>query len=131
MKELVSFTSMLAGVLLVILPRLVLPACEYEGYARMHCTDTALAEYVIGAVLIAAGGMTLGSKRAWAPLAGAALSCLLLAAAWTMPEIYGYCANRKMPCNYGMVPGIRFLSVTALIVQIAALAFLVRNARKR
>jgi hypothetical protein len=48
-----------------------------------------------------------------------------------MPEVYGYCANKKMPCHYGMVPGIRFIAVFAFLVLAAGIALLVRDIRKK
>jgi len=55
MKKLVAITALISGLLLIVVPRYVLPACEYEGYARMHCSDTARAEYFSGMTLMAIG----------------------------------------------------------------------------
>ena len=62
MKKLAGITMILAGLLLVIVPRYILPACEFEGFSRMHCSDTAQAELVTGILLALAGIGTLVLK---------------------------------------------------------------------
>ena len=131
MKKAVSITALVFGVLFVLVPRYILPACEYEGYARMHCSDTAQAEYVIGALLILAGGMTLLIKSTAMPLAGALFSTFLFGLAWWLPDKFGYCQNPRMPCNYGMVPAIRFLSVVGLIIMTGAVVSIANSYRKK
>jgi hypothetical protein len=131
MMKLIAITSLVAGLLLVLVPRYILPACEYEGFGRMHCSDTAIAEYVLGALLLATGGIAFAVKKPWLHIAGGLMACGLLAAAFFMPEVYGYCANKKMPCHYGMVPGIRFIAVFAFLVLAAGIALLVRDIRKK
>lgn len=131
MKKLIAVTAVAAGALLILVPRFILPACEYEGYGRMHCSDTAIAEYVIGALLLGTGALVFALKKTWLHVAGGAAACGLLLAAWFMPEVYGYCANRKMPCHYGMVPGIRFIAAAAFLVMASGTALLARDMRKR
>lgn len=130
MKKLLAFTSIGAGALLLAIPRYILPACEYEGFARMHCTDTAIAEYVAGALLLGTGAFLFAAKRSWFVIAGGIAACGILAAAYYLPDVYGYCASKNMPCHYGMVPGVRFTSVTAFIILIPGLAAQVKQARK-
>ena len=62
MKRLAGTTMILAGLLLVLVPRYILPACEFEGFSRMHCSDTAQAELVTGVLLALAGIGTLVLK---------------------------------------------------------------------
>jgi len=131
MKRLISIPAIVLGTLFVLVPRYILPACEYSGYARMHCSDTAQAEQVVGALLILAGGMTLLVKPPVMPLVGAVLSCVLFSLAWWLPDKFGYCQSPRMPCNYGMVPAIRFLSVAGLIIMIGAAVGIVNSYRQK
>lgn len=131
MKKLIATTSMTAGVLLLLVPRYLLPACEYEGYSRMHCTDTAMAEYVVAALLMVTGGIAFAAKKPWLAAVSGAVACGLLVLAFFMPEVYGYCANKKMPCHYGMVPGIRFIAVLAFLVLAAGTGLLARDIKKK
>lgn len=132
MRKLIGITTAVSGVLLMVVPRYVLPACEYRGFSRMHCSDTAAAEFIAGAVFLALGVTTLflKSKRMvlWAGLLALAISV----AAFVLPDVYGYCRSSRMPCNYGMVPGIRFVAVASGITVAAGLvAGIMRSLRKK
>lgn len=131
MKKVVSLTALVCGILFVLVPRYILPACEYAGYARMHCSDTAQAEYVVGALLILAGGMTLLVKSAAMPLVGSFFSCILFGLAYWIPDKFGYCQSPRMPCNYGMVPAVRFLSIIGLLIMLGAIASIANSYRKK
>jgi hypothetical protein len=131
MKKMVPITALVCGVLFLLVPRYILPACEYAGHARMHCSDTAQAEYVVGALLILAGGLTVLVKSPAMPLAGAAFSCVLFGLAFWLPDIFGYCRSPKMPCNYGMVPAVRFVSVVGLLIMIGAVVAIVNSRGKK
>jgi fructose-specific phosphotransferase system IIC component len=131
MKALAASAAVAAGVLLVVVPRYVLPACEYAGYPRMHCSDTARAEMILGAALIAAGALVFAARRRWPIVASAAASCVVLGLAWYMPDLYGYCASPRMPCHYGMVPGVRFVAALAGAVVVAATLLFARSTRTK
>jgi hypothetical protein len=131
MRHLVAITSLTCGILFILVPRYILPACEFAGFARMHCSDTAQAEAIVGVLLVLAAGMTLMIRSTWMPLAGGVLSLLLLGITVWLPETYGYCLSPKMPCKYGMVPAIRFISVTGSLIMIGALFTMVRSYRKK
>jgi hypothetical protein len=130
MKRMVALTALLSGLLLLVVPRYILPACEYEGYPRMHCSDTAKAEFLIGAVLMVIGGISLFSKKNIAAVV-AAVACVLYAVAYWLPDKIGYCHSTRMPCNYGMVPGIRFISIAGALLMIVAVAGLLKKSRER
>ncbi len=130
MIKMVALTALLTGLLLLIVPRYILPACEYEGYAPMHCSDTAKAEFLVGAVLMAIGGVSLFSKKNIAA-AVAAAACILYAVAFWLPDKIGYCHSTRMPCNYGMVPGIRFISIAGALIMVVAFAGMWRKSRKK
>ncbi len=131
MKRTVALTALLSGFLLLVVPRYILPACEYEGYPPMHCSDTAKAEFLVGAVLMVIGGISFFSKKNIAAVAAAAVACVLYAVAFWLPDKIGYCHSTRMPCNYGMVPGIRFISITGALIMIGAAAGLLRTLRKK
>jgi hypothetical protein len=131
MKKLVVITALVCGMLLFLLPKYILPACEYAGYSRMHCSDTAQAENVVGILLMLAGGMTLLVKSKRMPLAGAIILVILFGIAFWLPDKFGYCLSPRMPCNYGMVPAIRFMSVIGILIMIGAIFTMVKSYRKK
>jgi hypothetical protein len=130
MKRLIAVTALVSGILLILVPRFILPVCEYEGYPAMHCSDTARAEYVVGALLLVAGIGAFLLKSTIASLIGAAVSIILYIAAFLLPDRYGYCHSSRMPCNYGAVPGIRFIASIGGIIMVVAIISLVRSSRK-
>ncbi len=131
MKKLIVVTALMSGILLILVPRFILPVCEYEGYPAMHCSDTARAEYVVGALLLVAGiGMFL-LKSARTSIIGAAVSIILYSIAFLLPDKYGYCKSSRMPCNYGTVPGIRLIAIIGGIIMVVAIISVVRSTRKK
>ncbi len=130
MKRVVAFTVLLSGLLLVLVPRYILPACEYEGYPRMHCSDTANAEYLVGAALMIMGGLLLYFKKNISAVIGAVTAVVLYGIAYWLPDKIGYCHSTRMPCNYGMVPGIRLISIAGAVIMIVAVIGLLRTSRK-
>ncbi len=131
MKSFAASAAAGAGLLLVVVPRWVLPACEYAGHPRMHCSDTARAEMLLGVALVAVGLLVFTARRPWSALASSSLAAVLLVLAWVMPDVYGYCASPRMPCHYGMVPGVRFISALAGLVLVAAMLLFVRSTRRK
>jgi hypothetical protein len=129
-RKLVSGTGIAAGLLLAILPRWVLPPCGHEGLPGLHCADTARAEIVVGALLVAAGALAIGAARSWLLAADAAGCGALLAFAWLLPDVTGYCPSPRMPCHYGMVPGVRLVAMIAAAVLLVGWVALARARRK-
>lgn len=130
MKRLAGTTMLLSGLLLALVPRYILPACEFEGFSRMHCSDTAQAELVTGILLALAGIGTLVLKFP-ASAGNAILSLALSVAAFMLPDKFGYCHNSKMPCNYGMVPAVRLIAVLTALLMIIALIGMFRDYRRK
>ncbi len=132
MKKLVIITCLGAGILLVVMPRFILPACEYsgEGHGRMHCSDTADAVMIVGGVIAALGAIAIALKTPAALSVVSAISICLFATAVYLPSVFGYCMSKNMPCHYGMVPGIRFVSILALIILVICTIFLLRDWKK-
>ena len=131
MKLVVAITALVCGLFFVLVPRYVLPACEYAGYTRMHCSDTAQAEQVAGAVLIVVFGMTILVKSKMMPLVGAILSSIVFVIAFWLPDKFGYCPSPRMPCHYGMVPAVRFISIIGILIMIGAMFIIIRSSRKK
>ncbi|HWR59414.1 MAG TPA: DUF4418 family protein, partial [Thermodesulfovibrionales bacterium] len=44
---------LLMGLLLALTPRYILPVCEYQGYPQMSCSNTGIAEVLIGVIVMA------------------------------------------------------------------------------
>lgn len=131
MRVFAAVAAIVGGILLLVVPRFVFPACEYVGRGRMHCTDAAHGEFVVGGLLVAAGAALLLLKAGTASIGAAAFATLLCAAAFFVPAYTRYCANPDMACHYGMVPSIRFIAVAVGIIEVAALIGLVRESRRR
>lgn len=130
MKIVISVTALLAGCLLILLPRYILPVCEFEGYSHMHCSDTAQAEAIIGALFLALGGASFFVKRPGGTVALTTASFILFAVSYWIPDKIGYCMSPRMPCNYGSVPGIRFLDLTGMLIMTVAFTILMKRIRK-
>jgi hypothetical protein len=131
MNKLTIITALVTGLLLLLVPRYILPACEYLGHPAMHCSDTARAEFVVGALFLVLGGAT-AFLRSWiAYVICAAGSIVLSITAFVLPDKFGYCHSSQMPCNYGMVPGVRFIAVLSAIIMSIALIRLVTSYRKK
>ena len=131
MKKLVAFTALVGGLLLILVPRYILPACEYEGFPPMHCSDTAKAEYLVGAALMVIGGVLLYLNKNSLAVIGAVTAGVLYGIAFWLPDKIGYCHSSRMPCNYGMIPGIRFISLAGFVLMIIAVVGLLRTSRKK
>lgn len=131
MKRLVAATALMSGILLILIPRYILPVCEYEGYPAMHCSDTARAEYVVGALLVVVGIGAFLLKSTRTVIIGASVSVIMCISAYLIPDIYGFCHSSRMPCNYGSVPGIRFVAIISGIIMAAAIISLVRRTQKK
>jgi hypothetical protein len=116
MRKLIAITAFAGGLLLVLIPRYIFPACEYLGRPAMHCSDTARAEYFIGALLLVASGAVYFSKLDLSVVSGASVVFVLSAVAGLAPDKYGYCRSQMMACNYGMVPSVRFIAVIMAIM---------------
>jgi uncharacterized membrane protein len=131
MKKLVAITTLVCGILFFLVPRYILPACEYAGYPRMHCSDTAQAEQVIGAALIAVSGMTFLVKSTTMPLVSAIFATIVFGIAFWIPDKFGYCLSPRMPCNYGMVPAVRLLSIIGILTMAGAVFIIAKSHGKK
>ena len=131
MRRLNGVAALAGGALLVVVPRWVLTACEYHGFPRMHCSDTAHAEMLVGAGLVLVGVAALLATRPRAAVAAGVLVLALCAAAFALPERIGYCHSPHMPCTYGMVPGVRFIAGVTAAAVLLGLVGTVRGARRK
>ncbi len=117
------------GLLVLLVPRFILPVCEYQGYNPMACSHTALAEMFVGFVTMAGATGLFFSKGAdglrWLSFTVLATGVSVL---W-IPEAIGYCHSSRMPCNYGTIPVLRLLGV--LIVLLSMAGFLLSFRREK
>jgi hypothetical protein len=130
MKLVVVIMTIVCGILFILVPRYILPACEFVGHPRMHCSDTARAEQVVGALLIAVSIATFLMKPR-TTLISAIFSAVLFGIALWLPDKFGYCLSPGMPCHYGMVPAVRFLSVIGILTMLGVIVIIARSARKK
>ncbi len=132
MNKWTGFTALIGGILLIVVPRFILPACEYQGYAAMHCSDTARWEMAVGTLLILTGVLALFLKFRIGLIVCSLAAISLFIVSFVLPDVSGYCRSARMPCNYGMVPGIRFIAAAGVISGVAAVIGIFRRyARNR
>ena len=131
MKWLAAITAFVGGLLLILVPRFILPACEYLGHPHMRCSDTAQAEMIAGGVLMLIGSGLFVFNKKVPLLSGVVGACLVYGVSIWLPDRFGYCLNPQMPCHYGMVPGVRFIATIGGLVMIAALIGIARSDRTK
>lgn len=118
------------GLMLVLVPRYILPVCEYRGYNPMSCSHTAIAEMFLGfMVMVTSAGMSFsrGSESLrWLslPILAAGVSVL-----W-IPEAIGYCHSSQMPCNYATLPVLRLLGVLTVLLSLGSFLLSFRGEKK-
>ena len=120
----------LVGLMVVLVPRFILPVCEYQGYDPMTCSHTAIAEMFLGAMVMAAAVGLFFSKSGeslrWLSFTALVAGVSVL---W-MPEAIGYCHSSRMPCNYGTVPVLRLLGVLIILMSLAGFLLSLRKDKK-
>lgn len=131
MKGLSLAASVCGGILLLLVPSVILPICEYRGFPAMHCSDTALAEYLIGTLLVVAAAAIFFARKESHLLAIESAALLLCLAAFIAPDLVGYCQSPRMPCHYGTVPALKFLSVAAGLGLLISIVLRIRSLRKK
>ncbi|MCL5023106.1 MAG: DUF4418 family protein [Nitrospirae bacterium] len=108
------------GLMVLLVPRYILPVCGYQGFEPMTCTQTAIAEMFMGfVVMTASAGMAFSKGRQ--PLRWLSLTTLAagISVIW-IPEAIGHCHSTRMPCNYGTVPVLRLLGVLIILLSLAS-----------
>ena len=85
----------------------------------------------MGVLLIVLGSMAAFLPSRGVDLVCAAISDVLYIIAFLLPDKIGYCHSSQMPCNYGMVPGVRFVAIVSAIIMSFALIRLVKLYRKK
>jgi hypothetical protein len=129
-KTAAGVAALLGGVLLLVIPRFIFPACEYLGHGWMRCSNAARGEFVVGGLLAATGVLLLALRPGWGAAGAAAFGAALCAAAFLLPAYTRYCMNPDMPCHYGMVPSVRFIGALVGLVELGAFVSLARAGRK-
>ncbi len=131
MRKLIGITTMAGALLLFLTPRYILPACEYEGFPRMHCSDTAQAEMILAGVLFVVGVAAFLITSTAATIGAGVVALALSVVAYLLPDKFGYCMSSRMPCNYGMVPAVRFIAVVVGLIMAVGVVTAARRARKK
>jgi len=118
MRKTIGIVLFLMGLMVVLIPRYILPVCEYQGYSKMACSSTAHSEMFMGFIVMVSSLGIFSSKSAetlrWLALTliSSGTSVLLI------PEAIGYCHSSNMPCNYGTIPVLRLTGVLIVLVSL-------------
>jgi hypothetical protein len=122
MKKNATFGAIfvIAGVLIALTPRYILPTCEYgkASHALSSCSYMGRAEMVLGFIMVGAGIGAFFSKTGAALRAVMFPTLFVSLAVLFLPKVTGYCASPNMPCNYGTVPMLRLIGGISAIVAI-------------
>lgn len=120
----------LMGLMLALVPRYILPVCEYQGYNPMSCSNTAVAEMFAGSLVMTAS-IALLFLRGTGSLRWLSLAILVsgISVLW-IPEAIGYCRSDRMPCNYATVPVLRLLGVLLILSSLAGFLLSFKEERK-
>lgn len=117
-QKMVGIVLFLMGLMVVLVPRYILPVCEYQGYSKMACSYTAVSEMCIGLIVMVSSLGIFFSRNAetlrWLALSPVALGISVL----LIPEAIGYCHSSSMPCNYGTIPVLRLAGVLIILVSL-------------
>ena len=107
------------GLMVVLVPRFILPVCEYQGYNPMNCSHTGITEMFIGLMVMTVSTGLLFSKGSeglrWLSFAALIAGVSVI----SVPEAIGYCHSSRMPCNYATVPVLRLLGVLIIALSLA------------
>lgn len=121
MRKTIGIVLFLMGLMVVLLPRYILPVCEYQGFSRMACSSTSVSEMFMGLIVMVSSLGIFFSKSAetlrW-------LALILIASGTSVlliPEVIGYCHSSSMPCNYGTIPVLRLTGVLIILVSLGGL----------
>lgn len=121
----------LIGLLVVLVPRYILPVCEYQGYKEMSCSHTGISEMFMGVIVMAASVGMFFSKTSdtlrWSAFTifFAGISVIVI------PEAIGYCHSSRMPCNYGTIPVLRLLGGLIILLSFAGFFISFKGERNR
>lgn len=117
-QKMIGIVLFLMGLMVVLVPRYILPVCEYQGYSKMACSYTALSEMFMGiTVMVSSLGIFFsksGESQRWLALTliTSGTSVLLI------PVVIGYCHSSNMPCNYGTIPVLRLAGILIILVSL-------------
>lgn len=128
MKEIIGAVSLFLGIFVILTPHLILPVCEYHGFQRMACSYTGLTEVFTGVMIIFISVGIIFSRTREAIIW---LSIMLFISGLSViliPQVLGYCASTRMPCNYGTVPALIFEGI--IITILASVNFIITVRRK-
>ncbi len=111
-KYLFTITSILAGVLFIVLPKTILHPCNMHGKCRYSAEAVAL----LGILLITLGIIHLLVKEVAGRIGHHILALVIAIEAILIPAlIIGGCDNKDMACQSKTFPGIYVVSILYLI----------------
>ncbi len=120
----------LTGLMVLLVPRFILPVCEYQGFNPMACSHTAIAEMFVGIMVMAAATGLFFSRSGeglrWLSFTALAAGISVI---W-IPEAIGYCHSGHMPCNYGTIPVLRLLGVLIVLLSLAGFLLSLRKEKR-
>lgn len=127
------------GLLVALLPFTLTPICPFAyGWPGYHepywepepgviipanCLISASQNAAFGALLIAAGALTLGAKALGAKRATLAIAAalgVLVSASFTL--VGGTCVSPEYPCVYATTPALTLLGLVVLIFNVVGIA---------
>jgi len=119
MNRIFGVIFFLTGLMVLLVPRFILPVCEYQGYNPMACSHTAIAEMFAG-IMVMAAAVGLFFSRGSDGLRWLSFVALVagVSVIW-LPVAIGYCHSDRMPCNYGTVPALRLLGALIILLSLA------------
>lgn len=119
MNRIFAVLFFLTGLMVLLVPRFILPVCEYQGYSPMACSHTAVAEMFMGVIVMAAAiGLFFSSGSdglRWLSFTTLASGVSVI---W-IPQAIGYCHSGQMPCNYATIPVLRLLGALTVLISLA------------
>jgi hypothetical protein len=128
-SKILGGVAALIGILVVVVPRYILPVCEYQGKLMetkmgmsipMKCSWTAQSELGIGLVIIVAALALLLSKQVETrKMVSVILVALGIVVILLPTTLIGVCSNPMMLCHAGTKPALELLG--GLLVIVAAI----------
>jgi hypothetical protein len=129
-QKTIGIVLFLMGLMVVLVPRYILPVCEYQGYSKMACSYTALSEMFLGFIVMVSSLGIFFSRSAEALRWLALILIVSGTSVLLIPEAIGYCHSSSMPCNYGTIPVLRLTGILIILVSLGGfLASLKRTSR--
>lgn len=136
-KPAVGIIAIVLGVLIALIPQVIFPVCTdkielLNGKTLfMKCHWTAMAELLVGILIVFDGILIIGFKKHETRLALSVMLFLLgLTSLLISTVVIGMCATATMPCQVGTEPALIVVSVITMVVGIGNIFFLISSIKK-